>query len=138
MWTQDEASYHGEFVDFDRVRSYPKPLTQPHPPILLGCTNTPVGLQHLVDLCDGWFPVREVLPDMPAATADLHERARAAGRDPGSIPLSFCCVDAPDMETLERLRACEPVRTVVRAPTEGRDVVLPFLDEYAKISEQLG
>ena len=35
LWTQDEASYHGEFVHFDRVWSYPKPLTTPHPPILL-------------------------------------------------------------------------------------------------------
>ena len=27
LWTQEEASYHGEFVNFDRVWSYPKPLT---------------------------------------------------------------------------------------------------------------
>lgn len=40
------------------------------------------------------------------------------------------------MKMLEELRTCGPVRTVVRAPTEGREVVLPFLDEYAKIAEQ--
>lgn len=137
LWTQEEASYHGEFVNFDRILSYPKPVTKPHPPILLGCRESPVALKRVVDLCDGWFPVREILPDMPAAMADLRDRARAAGRDPDSIPLSFCCADAPDMKMLEELRACGPVRTVVRAPTEGREVVLPFLDEYAKIAEQL-
>ena len=137
MWTQEEASYHGEFVNFDRIISYPKPLTKPHPPILLGCKKAPVALRCLVDLCDGWFPEAEMLPDMPTVTADLHERARAAGRDPGSIPISFCCVDAPDMERLERLRACGAVRTTVRAPTEGRDVILPFLDEYAEIAVKL-
>ena len=70
-------------------------------------------------------------------TAALHERAQAAGRNPGSIPISFFCIDGPDMERLERYRALGGVRTVVRAPTEGREVILPFLDEYAKIAEQL-
>ena len=137
MWTQDEASYHGEFVNFDRIWSYPKPLTKPHPPILLGSMNSPTGRQRVVDLCDGWIPVESMIDDMSATIADLHERAQAAGRDPGSIPISFFCIDAPDREQLERYQALGGVRTVVRAPTEGRDVILPFLDEYAKIVEQL-
>ena len=137
IWTQEEASYHGEFVNFDRIISYPKPLTKPHPPILLGCMKSAVGLQRVVDLCDGWLPEAEILSDMAPATADLHERARADGRDPGSIPISFICVDAPDKEKLERCQAAGVVRTVVRVPTEGRDVILPFLDEYAVIAEKL-
>ncbi len=36
LWTQDEASFHGEFVGFDRVWSWPKPVQRPHPPILIG------------------------------------------------------------------------------------------------------
>ena len=36
IWTQDEASYHGEQVQFERIWSWPKPLQQPHPPILVG------------------------------------------------------------------------------------------------------
>ena len=105
MWTQDEASYHGEFVNFDRIWSYPKPLTKPHPPILLGSMNSPTGRQRVVDLCDGWIPVESMIDDMSATIADLHERAQAAGRDPGSIPISFFCIDAPDREQLERYQA---------------------------------
>lgn len=74
---------------------------------------------------------------MPAALADLHERARAAGRDPASIPVSFFCVHAASLERLERYRALGAVRTVVRAPTAGREDILPFLDRYAEIAQKL-
>jgi probable F420-dependent oxidoreductase len=36
LWTEEEAEYHGEMVNFDPVWSYPKPKQKPHPPILLG------------------------------------------------------------------------------------------------------
>ena len=138
LWTQDEASYHGEFVNFDRVWSYPKPLTTPHPPILMGSLSSRLGRQRVVDLCDGWIPVETAIDDMPAAIADLHDKARAAGRDPASIPISFFLVHAPGMGRLARYKDLGAVRTVVRAPTAGRDEVLPFLDKYAEIARQLG
>ncbi len=138
LWTQDEASYHGEFVNFDRVWSYPKPLTTPHPPILMGSLSSRLGRQRVVDLCDGWIPVETAIDDMPAAIADLHDKARAAGRDPASIPISFFLVHAPGMGRLARYKELGAVRTVVRAPTAGRDEVLPFLDKYAEIARQLG
>ncbi len=137
LWTEHEASYHGEFVNFDRIWSYPKPLTTPHPPILLGSLNSPTGRQRAVDLCDGWIPVETAIADMPASIADLHDRARAAGRTPGSLPISFFCVHAASMERLERYRALGAVRTVVRAPTSGREEILPFLDRYADIARKL-
>ena len=138
LWTQDEASYHGEFVNFDRVWSYPKPLTTPHPPILMGSLSSRLGRQRVVDLCDGWIPVETAIDDMPAAIADLHDKARAAGRDPATIPISFFLVHAPGMGRLARYTELGAVRTVVRAPTAGRDEVLPFLDKYAEIARQLG
>jgi probable F420-dependent oxidoreductase len=55
IWTQEAAEYHGEFVNFDPLWSYPKPLQQPHPPILLGTLSTQ-GLQRVVRYCDGWIP----------------------------------------------------------------------------------
>ena len=138
LWTQDEASYHGEFVNFDRVWSYPKPLTTPHPPILMGSLSSRLGRQRVVDLCDGWIPVETAIDDMPAAIADLHDKARAAGRDPATIPISFFLVHAPGMGRLARYKELGAVRTVVRAPTAGREEILPFLDKYAEVARQLG
>jgi len=136
MWTEDVASYHGQFVNFDRIWSYPKPLTKPHPQILLGSLNSALGRQRVVDLCDGWIPVETAIADMPASIKDLHERAHTAGRDPKSIPISFFCVHAASVERLERYRSLGAVRTVVRAPTAGRDAILPFLDRYAEIARK--
>lgn len=137
IWTQEEATYHGEFVNFDRIISYPKPVTKPYPPIILGCWKYPVALKRVVDLCDGWFPEGDFLPEMDSGIADLHDMARAAGRDPSSIPISSMFLTPPDKAELERFEALGGVRAVVRAPTEGLDAMLPFLDEYAKLAEQM-
>jgi len=51
IWTRDEAQYHGEFVNFDPIWSYPKPVQKPHPPVLLGGESGHT-LQRVVDFCD--------------------------------------------------------------------------------------
>ena len=135
LWTKDEASYHGEFVNFDRVWSYPKPLTQPHPPILLGSLSSRVALRRVVDLCDGWIPVAAAVEDLPGSIAKMHEHAESVGRDPQSIPITCFCTNAPKVHILERFQRYGAVRTVVRIPTEDQDSVLRFLDEYAPILE---
>src|SRR5215831_4497174 len=55
IWTQETAEYHGEFVNFDPLWSYPKPLQQPHPPILLGTLFFFQAEDGIRD-CDGWIP----------------------------------------------------------------------------------
>jgi probable F420-dependent oxidoreductase len=55
IWSQDEASYHGEFVNFERIWSWPKPAQRPHPPILVG-GNGPTVLDRVIDFGDAWFP----------------------------------------------------------------------------------
>ena len=36
IWTKDVAEFHGRFVNFDPIWSWPKPAQKPHPPVLLG------------------------------------------------------------------------------------------------------
>ena len=55
LWTEEEAEYHGDMVNFDKVWSYPKPTQKPHPPIILG-GETDYTLRRVVEFCDGWFP----------------------------------------------------------------------------------
>ena len=55
IWTQDEASYHGEFVSFERIWSWPKPAQRPHPPVLVG-GNGPTVLDRVQAFGDAWFP----------------------------------------------------------------------------------
>ena len=55
IWTQDEASYSGEHVKFDRVWSWPKPAQRPHPPVLVGGIG-PTVLDRVLAFGDAWFP----------------------------------------------------------------------------------
>jgi probable F420-dependent oxidoreductase len=87
IWTEDEAQYHGRYVDFDPIWSWPKPVQKPHPPILVG-GNGPKVLDRVLAFGDEWMPNR--IGDEEkflARVAELQERARTAGRD--SIPVTF-------------------------------------------------
>lgn len=55
IWTEDEASYHGEHVNFDRIWSWPKPSQRPHPPVLIG-GNGPTVLDRVLAFGDAWMP----------------------------------------------------------------------------------
>ncbi len=130
IWTQDEASYHGEHVSFDPLWSWPKPVQKPHPPILLG-SGSARGRQRVVDYCDGWMPIagRDAIE---AGIADLHARADAAGRPRDSI--SITAFGAPaDAAKLARLRDAGVERAILPVPPAPADKVLPLLDRHAKL-----
>jgi probable F420-dependent oxidoreductase len=74
LWTEEEASYDGEFVKFDRVWSWPKPRQSPHPPIILGGESDHT-LRRVVEYCDGWFPRTRAGFDAPQAIARLAHMA---------------------------------------------------------------
>ncbi len=134
IWTKEEAEYHGEFVNFDPIWSYPKPVQKPHPPIILG-TLSAKGLNRVVDYCDGWIPVGARIDDLPAAIKDLHARAEQAGRKPSDVPVSI--FSAPDDEAvLGQYQDMGIERAVLGVPSKGEDVILPLLDTYAALLEK--
>jgi probable F420-dependent oxidoreductase len=85
IWTQDEAEYHGRYVDFDPIWSWPKPVQKPHPPIVVG-GNGPKVLDRVVAYGDEWMPNRVKSEDFPGRLDDLRRLAEEAGRDP--IPVT--------------------------------------------------
>src|ERR671937_1020459 len=56
IWTEDEASYHGEHVEFERIWSWPKPVQKPHPPILVGGSGQKV-IDRVLRFGDEWMPI---------------------------------------------------------------------------------
>lgn len=132
LWTEDQAGYHGEFVDFDPVWSFPKPAQQPHPPVIFG-GGTSLGRKRVVDYCNGWAPIDMLVGDVPAALQDLHTRCEKAGRDPAEIEISMWCWEPPDQEKLERYRALGFERVVLFLPVDDREAEMPFLDRYAEM-----
>lgn len=73
IWTEDEASYHGEFVNFERIWSWPKPAQRPHPPILVG-GDGPTVLERVLAFGDAWFP-NYAGPRTLERAAELRSRA---------------------------------------------------------------
>jgi len=130
IWTEDEAEYHGEFVNFDPIWSWPKPIQKPHPPIFLG-GHTPRTLQRVVDYCNGWIPIPVRAGDLVAHINDLHRRAEKAGRDPKSIAIATYG-GPPDDTVVQQYRDAGVDHYIFGLPPAGRDTVLQLLDRYAE------
>ena len=131
IWTKDEASYKGEFISFDRIWAWPKAVQKPHPPVLLGGEG-PLTIQRVVEYCDGWFPRGRNPEVVLSGMKDLEAAAKKAGRDPKSLTVSAFGAP-PDPAVLDRFRQAGVTRAIFRLPSEGRDKVLPLLDQWAKL-----
>jgi probable F420-dependent oxidoreductase len=131
LWTEDEAEFHGDFVDFDPVWSYPKPVQKPYPPVLLG-GETDYTLKRVVEFCDGWFPRPGPDFDPVKAVARLRRIADEAGRDFSTLQITAFRAP-PDAEKLAAYRDAGITRVLFEAPDQGRDEMLKLLDTYAPL-----
>ncbi len=87
IWTQEQAEYHGELVDFDPIYAWPKPAQSPHPPVLVGGGGAGV-LGRVLAFGDGWMPGHQRdLGALGSRIEELQDRAAADGRAP--IPVSI-------------------------------------------------
>ena len=86
LWTADRATMHGDFVDFDRLITLPKPA-QGSVPIIVG-GHTEAAARRAGRLGDGFFPGKGK-PDELAHLLDvMRAAADDAGRDPGAIEVT--------------------------------------------------
>ena len=134
IWTQEEAEFHGRYVSFDKMWSYPKPVQKPHPPIIMG-GDGPTTFDRVVEYCDGWMPISgrpAQGPGLGEKIATLKRRVEDAGRDPDSITISSFNT-RPLPETVQRMESDGVDRVVFMLPSAERDVVVPLVDEWAKL-----
>jgi probable F420-dependent oxidoreductase len=132
IWTQDEASYHGEFVNFERIWSWPKPAQRPHPPVLVG-GNGPTVLERVLAFGDAW------LPNYARGADDIAERADEL-RSRAQRPIDLMVMGVPpDAAVLERLQAAGARRVVHWIPSAGLSIIEPALERWeAAIAELTG
>src|SRR5215510_14522620 len=129
IWTKDEAEFHGEFVNFDRIWSLPKPVQKPHPPILMGGDGAKT-FDRVAEFGDGWMPILRPGQNPVEKIPALRERLARAGREPLSVPVSifFAPPKRPELDALARAGVA---RAIFGLPSEPRDAILPRLDACA-------
>jgi probable F420-dependent oxidoreductase len=129
IWTDEEASYSGEFVNFERIWSHPKPAQRPHPPIMVG-GDGPTVFDRVLGFGDAWMPnySRENLARIP----ELRERA---GRHVDVTVLGM----ASKPDAIERCAAAGVRRCSPWLPSGGRSTVERALERWeAAIAEFTG
>ena len=129
LWSQEVASFHGEFVRFEASWQWPKPVQQPRPRVLIGGGPGPRLFAHVAEFADGWMPiggagVKVALPDLRRALEDR-------GRDPDALHVVPMGV-LPQRGKLDHYASIGVTEVVLRLPSESRDVVLPRLDEFTR------
>jgi probable F420-dependent oxidoreductase len=114
LWTKPAAEFHGKYYDFPLVKSYPKPLQKPHPPVLLGGSAKNI-LERIIAWGDGWLPNRVTPEKLREGRATLDRLAKDAGRDPSKITISVHGQPA-DRDLLRRFHDAGANRVIVRPP----------------------
>ena len=134
IWTEDQAEYHGEQIDFDPMFAWPKPTQKPHPPIHVGGVF-PGGLKRAVRYADGWMPIAgRGESQVDVWMKELRAECGRAGRDPSEIELSVYM--APESEAgLVEFAELGVARAIWVLPPAGADVILPRLDALAALIE---
>jgi probable F420-dependent oxidoreductase len=134
IWSQPKAKFSSEFVKFDEMMQWPKPVQKPHPPIVVG-GGFPHAAKRAIAYGDGWIPIGgrsdplDVLPQ-------FRQMAKDAGRDPAG--LSFDVFGAPrELDALKRYRDAGVDRAIFMLPSKSRDEVLPMLDRSVELIKGL-
>jgi probable F420-dependent oxidoreductase len=133
LWTEEEPEFRGEFVSFPKLRSHPKPVQKPHPPIIFGGESAP-ALKRVAEIGDGWFGANVDAASAKPKIAKIRELAKAAGRNPDDLSMSA----APPFGTivsvdeLQRYRDAGTDQVVVGAFPGKASEVKPHIEKLAE------
>ena len=137
IWTQSKPEYHGEFVNFDPMMTWPKPVQKPHPPILIGGAF-PYSARRAIRYGDGWMPQLTEKMQTPFAEQipAFRQMAEEAGRDPETLSISVWGRQ-PNMEEIEGYETLGVERVCTSLESAKEDEILPVLDRWVPLIERL-
>ena len=139
LWSDEEASYEGEFVRFPSVRLFPKPVQKPGPRIFLGAHDRRYALKRVARYADGWCPggltPEQARTDIP----EIKRLAKEAGRDPDALEFSVLLMTLPegglDAATLGAYREAGVSRVIVVAPKAATGNAVAAVEQVAPLVE---
>jgi probable F420-dependent oxidoreductase len=136
IWANDVAEYRGQFVNFEPMWAWPKPVQKPHPPILVG-GEFPHGARRAIAYGNGWMPIGGRGLDALDVLPRFRQLAAEAGRNPDELPMTVFAA-RQDAALLQRYRDAGVDRAVFLIATAGRDETLKTLDAAAALLPALG
>jgi probable F420-dependent oxidoreductase len=134
IWAEEDAEFHGEFVDFAPILTGLRPLQQPHPPILIGGQGR-AGIAYTVEYGDEWFPIVYEELDFGPQMQELERRCQAAGKPATPVTAALWKIDEPLMQKCAELGVD---RCVVVYHTEDKDGLTAFVERYEPLVEHFG
>ena len=86
LWGEPVTSFHGEFVNFDNARAFPKPSRGAKLPVLFGGESGP-ALKRVADVGNGWFGFNLDPAESKEKIGKLHAILRERKRDPRDVEI---------------------------------------------------
>ena len=132
IWTQSKPEYHGEFVNFDAMMAWPKPVQKPHPPVIVGGAF-PYSARRAIRYGEGWIPqaARGGYSEIGDLIPEFRKMATAAGRNPDEIAVTVW-FPKRELDLMKRYADLGVERVVFNLESEAADKVLPVIDEIAE------
>lgn len=134
LWTQEEAEFHGKYVNIEPSWAWPKPVQFPHPPIIVGASPKDLHFRHIVEYADAWMPIEGRWP-IDEAWVKLLQVAESAGRDPATLSLGIFGAK-PDAAHIAQLTEIGATDCALFLPPLDRDKALAKMDSYAPLVEE--
>jgi probable F420-dependent oxidoreductase len=88
LWTEERPSYQGTFVNFPPIGCHPRPVQQPHPPLLIG-GHSPAALRRVARFGQGWHSLNHSPEVLTQDLQTIHQEMRLVGRDPAELEVSL-------------------------------------------------
>jgi len=138
IWTQSKPEYHGEFVNFDPMMAWPKPVQKPHPPVIVGGAF-PYSARRAVRYGNGWIPhaARGTYTEIADMIPEFRKLATASGRDPDEIEITVW-FPRQDADIMKRYQDLGVKRVVFSLESEPAETVLPVIDAWEKVMRAAG
>jgi probable F420-dependent oxidoreductase len=133
IWTKEAAAYHGKYVNFDPLWSWPKPHGKSGPPIILG-GETDYTLQRVVEYCDGWFPRPRQGFSGALAVERLKKMADSKKRDFKDLTITVFGAP-PEAAVLAEYQKANIQDALLAIPDLSRDEILKHIDKIAPLAK---
>ena len=130
LWDNDEAEFHGRYIDFDAIYCWPKPVQKPYPKIYFGgFTKATVSRARRHQA--GWMPMAVPVASMVPAQLGILEGAT-------DIPVSVIAPEMVEPAVLDAYRQHGAERALILLPTKPESETLRLLDSIAAFTEIYG